>query len=725
MVKFVIKEAVNLCDESTSDLLVKPRYRWKISTTSSSLSSDRVIKGKWTKSNKVSKNNSYECQFSINKSNAYWNASNDNVAIDLGEDMDATVTLHLKRRVLVNTKVGETSFTVGDLVQMCHGKETVELMLFHRDTENLVAAGTHGGDPSIVRVGIARNKKDTSGSATGTSSSREPYNKRVMIVTRGTLGDVQPFLALARGLADLQNCDVIFVTELEFKGTILKNHMSAGENGRISFRPSGGNTMKKVNQASSQFAINYKIAAPQTNVMQSLFLSRTEVEFFSSEPAVHYWAEHLKPDLLIYGFTMTAVSMIISESLKIPLVGFLLQPTCIPSTQYPPCLPLLEKNYRKLTESAIAKKHKSSTFLKHIMDNGAVLGDSMASMRRRRDLKHFGSTNVYQELRDKNYPLIVPVNETMFGGKPKDWSEKSVFTDCIFLRGGKVPPIKSDAQAFLDGAKSMKGGKVVILAFSSMPVTKSQIVSIAMKLIHECSEPNKVCVFALVNGKELDIPLHSKTLEADSQKARSDGRLFLASRAPFGRLFPLVDAVVLHGGLGTTSEVLQAQIPAIVTGVLLLDQRYWGMRCCELGVGPFGSHIDDFPKHCVEYVDKALRDGSEWKQNAEKVGALMAKEAKEDPSGVQRNVDCVMEMAKDAKPYWFTPDEAFCAYDYNHDGELSLDEITSLCESLSLSMDEAEINDMFEKADSDRNGSINIAEFRSNMYQTLMEHVEE
>jgi hypothetical protein len=42
----------------------------------------------------------------------------------------------------------------------------------------------------------------------------------------------------------------------------------------------------------------------------------------------------MRPELLVFGFTMAAVTMIISETLQIPLMGFILQPTCIPSKQY-------------------------------------------------------------------------------------------------------------------------------------------------------------------------------------------------------------------------------------------------------------------------------------------------------------------------------------------------------------------------------------------------------
>merc|ERR1712194_670489 len=118
-----------------------------------------------------------------------------------------------------------------------------------------------------------------------------------------------------------------------------------------------------------------------------------------------------------------------------------------------------------------------------------------------------------------------------------------------------------------------------------------------------------------------------------------------------------IDAVVLHGGLGTTSEALQAKLPTIVTGVLLLDQRFWGSRCKKMGVGPFGVHVDDFPEVCVEDVDRAFAENSVWKQNASKIGSLLLDEAGDDPSGVKRNVECVVTMSEVAKPYHYSQQE--------------------------------------------------------------------
>jgi sterol 3beta-glucosyltransferase len=54
---------------------------------------------------------------------------------------------------------------------------------------------------------------------------------------------------------------------------------------------------------------------------------------------------------------------------------------------------------------------------------------------------------------------------------------------------------------------------------------------------------------------------------------------------PFSRLFPHVLAVVHHGGAGTTATALRAGVPSFgVPG--FFDQRFWSARVAALGAGP-------------------------------------------------------------------------------------------------------------------------------------------
>jgi sterol 3beta-glucosyltransferase len=61
--------------------------------------------------------------------------------------------------------------------------------------------------------------------------------------------------------------------------------------------------------------------------------------------------------------------------------------------------------------------------------------------------------------------------------------------------------------------------------------------------------------------------------------------VFCADALPHDWLFPRMQAVVHHGGAGTTGAALQAGVPSIVVP-FAADQPFWGMRVARLGVAP-------------------------------------------------------------------------------------------------------------------------------------------
>ena len=77
-----------------------------------------------------------------------------------------------------------------------------------------------------------------------------------------------------------------------------------------------------------------------------------------------------------------------------------------------------------------------------------------------------------------------------------------------------------------------------------------------------------------------------------------------------------MDAFVVHGGLGTTVEALRMRKPVAVTGILLMDQRFWGKVCFDKGVGPEPKHIDEFRNEAVDWADRALDPDSDYSRAA-------------------------------------------------------------------------------------------------------------
>ncbi len=70
---------------------------------------------------------------------------------------------------------------------------------------------------------------------------------------------------------------------------------------------------------------------------------------------------------------------------------------------------------------------------------------------------------------------------------------------------------------------------------------------------------------------------------SDSRLARDD-RIFVIHECPFDWLFPRMAAVIHHGGVGTFAQGIRAGVPSIITPVFA-DQFLWGQRVFELGAG--------------------------------------------------------------------------------------------------------------------------------------------
>lgn len=565
---------------------------------------------------------------------------------DITYDSLLDIRLFVRHRLIGNEEVGRTEITVGELV-----RRPARNLVLSNSSANVVTDSTEN-NVTLLKIGVDKSAIPKS----WPMPVNEPYSKRgypkhLMVITRGTRGDVQPFLALARELANRYNWMITICSEFRYKDYIKQNAKGL-KRGCIRFRIAGGDTQKRVDSRISKWAINQ-----QYGPMQEIMLAFSEREFFDSEPPLYYWAKVMKPDYLMFGFTLASIAMIISESLQIPIIGFILQPTCLPSSQYPPLVPLDESSYQKLTEKTDRKdrKHAKFSHMKVMLENNPITGhlNSMRARRGLRPVRRFtGRVSILQSMQSSTWtdlqlqevPLVVPINSIAFGGRPHDWGPKSVLTNYIFLRGRTVPPLDSKHVDFIEQARS-KGRKLIVLAFSSMPVERLDILRIANKIISQCEK--EVCIFALI-GDHVGDPGNDGDVEGTAAAYTTQGRLLVDKGAPFGRLFPLMDAIVSHGGLGTTGEAIMACVPVIITGVLLFDQRFWGSRCHDLGLGPFPVHITKFKTQCVHLIDKALADDGEWATNAKTVGKKMFESMESDPAGVAINAEAVYEMTQEA-----------------------------------------------------------------------------
>ncbi|GBG32534.1 Sterol 3-beta-glucosyltransferase [Hondaea fermentalgiana] len=442
------------------------------------------------------------------------------------------ISLLVQHRRTPEEELGRIEVSLGELA----AQPVCELVLCSRDGDRVLVGGNSRGAVSVLRISLDSSSLPRSWyGPRATDANGKPYERHLFIMTRGTRGDVQPFVALACALANNFNWRVTICTELRYK-SFVESHTATLERGAVQFCVSGGDTQRRVDSKVARWAIQRNSTS-----MQHVMMAYSEVEFFDSEAAIFHHVRRLKPDCLMFGFTLAHVAMIV---------------------------------------------------------------------------------------------------------RPADWSASStVLTNYILLRGQTVPDLDADLSDFIKTARA-RNNKVIILAFSSMPVERAKILEVADLLVSQCS--HEVAIVALMGdhafhpeGFSHDCPQERRILELAAK-----GRILCLRGAPYDRLFAEVDAIVTHGGMGATSECLLAGVPVIVTGVLLFDQRFWGRRCHDLGIGPYPVHISDFPSVCVEIIDRAVADDSSWRGNAKDLAHRIKDSLRNDPSGSNLNAACVHAMVR-------------------------------------------------------------------------------
>jgi sterol 3beta-glucosyltransferase len=122
------------------------------------------------------------------------------------------------------------------------------------------------------------------------------------------------------------------------------------------------------------------------------------------------------------------------------------------------------------------------------------------------------------------------------------------------------------------------------------------------------------------------------------QPATSNSDLFYMETAPHDWLFPRCKAVIHHGGAGTTAAGLRAGVPNIVLPHAA-DQMFWGKRVAAIGAGPAPLGLK---KLSVERLSAAfaLGDGAAIQTRAREIGRLIRLE-----DGVKEAVHWIEQQA--------------------------------------------------------------------------------
>jgi sterol 3beta-glucosyltransferase len=185
--------------------------------------------------------------------------------------------------------------------------------------------------------------------------------------------------------------------------------------------------------------------------------------------------------------------------------------------------------------------------------------------------------------------------------RPDDWESHVAIAGFSFMPHSEYAP---DAAL----ARFLEGEPPIYMGFGSMtghsPEELAQITRAAAR---------RAGVRAVFVSGWGDTPLES------------DDTFHVAADVPHDWLFPRVRAVVHHGGVGTFAEGLRAGRPTVITA-FFGDQPFWGRVNERLGTGPKTLKRRGLTADALATAIRSALDDARYRTNAAAVGARIARE---------------------------------------------------------------------------------------------------
>ena len=368
---------------------------------------------------------------------------------------------------------------------------------------------------------------------------------KVLIITLGSRGDVQPYLALGLALKSSGHT-VTVCTSAVFESFIaehgLKYHYMNDDFIRLMNSDAGRQAVEDT--------INLRGAAKTT------FKLFKRIKPILKQTLMDSWkaAQGVDPDTIILG-SKGALAEPVAEILGVPSVMAMPIPQFVPSAEIPSVgFPDLKLGgwYNLLTYRVVNLTMRLY---------GRMLN------RFRQDLlgldKKPGSVGILQRADGRPIPQLHCFSKHVVP-RPNDWPPYAHVNGYWFLTRFKEWTPSKDLKAFIDN-----GDPPVYVGFGSMAGKNAK--RLAAVVVEALQQVNVRGILATGWGG----------IAADSLP----GTILKINSAPHDWLLPLMAAVVHHGGAGTTAAGLRAGCPSIICP-FIGDQPFWGRRVNELGAGP-------------------------------------------------------------------------------------------------------------------------------------------
>jgi sterol 3beta-glucosyltransferase len=383
---------------------------------------------------------------------------------------------------------------------------------------------------------------------------------KVLIMTLGTRGDVQPFVALARGLTAAGH-DAVLAAPHRFDEFVRSRGVDfAGiDDGPMRLMDSGAAVVEDV----ATGGLGKKLALAKQ--MPALF-TRTLEDCWTV-------AEDAGADLVVHNGQVIA-GQHVAERLGRPAVLALPIPMYVPTREFPaPGVPVPRLVPNRVT--FLGMKGVAMMFGRTVDRWRATLG-----LPRRR-----GRHDPLRAPDGSPAPVLHAISRHVLP-RPADWPATAAMTGYWFLTDPEPAPLPQALTEFLDA-----GEPPVFIGFGSM----------------FGADPAATTATVLAAARQAGVRAIIGTAWGGlTPETGSD--VFAIGEVPFDQLFPKVAAVIHHGGAGTIAAAAAAGRPQVVCP-FVADQPFWGDRMRQLGVAPEPIHqrrLD--PDRLAAAIDRAATD---------------------------------------------------------------------------------------------------------------------
>ncbi len=400
---------------------------------------------------------------------------------------------------------------------------------------------------------------------------------KITILTVGSRGDVQPFLALAVGLKEAGH-EVNFGANPEFKEFI--------ETRGIKFNLIRNNPMDILKE-------EYK---------DTEYKERRKIYYEFMKNWISDGINAARNSDLIVFTPVYHVGYHVAEKLKKPVI----------KTSYVPYTPT--KEFSNPFLKPLPKIFSKASYLISQFFEWQIIKNNINRLRKEvLGLEKITITGMLRKQHKEKMPIIYGFSENVIP-RPHDWPEWIQISGYWFLKDLEEYSPYEELKEFLEG-----GEEPLYFDIGSLGVYSNDII------IKTVTALAKTKYRIIANPGKSDI----------KNKIQNNNIFFVDSSVPHAWILPRVKAVISHGGPSTVASILRAGKPLAIIPIYG-DHKFWARKVYELKVGTQPMPLKKLDEKLIIETAENLMNNNELIANAKRLGEKIRSE-----KGIEKAVELI------------------------------------------------------------------------------------